>query len=130
VRTSTNPTGPEINDHVSLQWLSYEQPQGPNMRLQREQTSWSQILIIGPPPKWFVSILKSYGAWQLNCVFHLAIFFLMTNFMWFKNQPANYCWYVVGWIKKYFVIKKITSTVINFLAWRIFFYYELKRLGK
>ncbi|KAL9396961.1 hypothetical protein Peur_011214 [Populus x canadensis] len=25
-RTSTNPTGPEVNDHVSLQWPSYEQP--------------------------------------------------------------------------------------------------------
>jgi len=23
-RTSTNPTGPEVNDHVSLQWPSYE----------------------------------------------------------------------------------------------------------
>jgi hypothetical protein len=39
--TSTNPTGPEVNDHVNLQWLSYEQPQGSNLRPQREQTSWS-----------------------------------------------------------------------------------------
>jgi len=31
--------GPEINDHVSLQWPSYEQPQGPNLRSQREQIS-------------------------------------------------------------------------------------------
>ena len=26
--TSINLTGPEVNDHVSLQWPSYEQPQG------------------------------------------------------------------------------------------------------
>jgi hypothetical protein len=32
-RTSTNTTGPEINDHVSLQWSSYEQSQGSNLRL-------------------------------------------------------------------------------------------------
>jgi len=31
-RTLTNPTGPEVNDHVSFQWLSYEQPQGSNPR--------------------------------------------------------------------------------------------------
>jgi hypothetical protein len=47
VRTSTNPTGPEVNDHVSLQWPSYEQPQGSNLRPQRKQTSWSQALITG-----------------------------------------------------------------------------------
>jgi hypothetical protein len=43
-RTSTNLTGPEVNDHVSLQWSSYEQPQGLNLRPQREQTSWFQTL--------------------------------------------------------------------------------------
>jgi len=37
-RTSTNPTGPEVNDHVSLQWPSYERPQGSNLRPKREQT--------------------------------------------------------------------------------------------
>ena len=37
--TSTNSTGPEVNDHVSLQWPSYEQPHGSNLRPQREQTS-------------------------------------------------------------------------------------------
>jgi len=37
-RTSTNPTGPEVNDHVSLQWPSYEHPQGSNLRPKREQT--------------------------------------------------------------------------------------------
>jgi hypothetical protein len=40
-RTSTNPTGPEVNDHVSLQLSSYEQPQDSNLRPQRKQTSWS-----------------------------------------------------------------------------------------
>jgi len=44
---------PEVNDHVSLQWPSYEQPQGLNLRPQREQTSWSQALTTGPPPRWF-----------------------------------------------------------------------------
>jgi hypothetical protein len=39
-RTSTNPTGPEVNDHVSLQLSSYEQPQDSNLRPQRKQTSW------------------------------------------------------------------------------------------
>jgi hypothetical protein len=39
--------GPEVNDHVSLQWPSYEQPHGSNLRPQREQTSWSQILTTG-----------------------------------------------------------------------------------
>jgi hypothetical protein len=38
-RTSTNPTGSEVNDHVSLQWPSYKQPHGSNLRPQREQTS-------------------------------------------------------------------------------------------
>ena len=36
-RTSTNPTGPENNDHISLQWLSYEQPQGLNLKPQKKQ---------------------------------------------------------------------------------------------
>jgi len=40
--TTTNPTGPEVNDHVSLQWPSYKQLQGSNLRPQREQISWSQ----------------------------------------------------------------------------------------
>jgi hypothetical protein len=34
-RTSNNPTGPEVNDHVSLQWPSYERPQGSNLRPKR-----------------------------------------------------------------------------------------------
>jgi len=37
--TSTNPTGPKVNDHVNLQWPSYEQPHGSNLRPEREQTS-------------------------------------------------------------------------------------------
>jgi hypothetical protein len=49
--------GPEVNDHVSLQWLSYEQPQGSNLRPQREQTSSSQALITRPPPKWLIIIV-------------------------------------------------------------------------
>ena len=36
---STNPTDPEVNDYISLQWLSYEQPQGSNLRPQRKQIS-------------------------------------------------------------------------------------------
>jgi len=55
VRTSTNPTGPEVNDHVSLQWPSYEQPQGSNLRLQRKQTSWFQSFITGLSPRWLLS---------------------------------------------------------------------------
>ena len=35
-RTSTNPTGPKVNDHVRLQWPSCEQSQGSNLRPQRE----------------------------------------------------------------------------------------------
>jgi hypothetical protein len=50
-RTSTNSTGPEVNDYVSLQWPSYEQPQDLNLRPQGEQTSWSQTLTTGPPPR-------------------------------------------------------------------------------
>jgi hypothetical protein len=42
--------GPEVNDHVSLQWSLYEQSQGSNLRPQREQTSWSQAFTTGPPP--------------------------------------------------------------------------------
>jgi hypothetical protein len=37
-RTSTNLTDPEVNDHVSLQWPSYERPQGSNLRPKRKQT--------------------------------------------------------------------------------------------
>ncbi|XP_052301121.1 uncharacterized protein LOC18103253 isoform X3 [Populus trichocarpa] len=51
-RTSTNLMGLEVNDHVSLQWPSYEQPQGSNLRPQSEQTSWSQALTTGPPSRW------------------------------------------------------------------------------
>ena len=32
VRISTNPTNPEINNHVNLQWPSYEQPHDSNLR--------------------------------------------------------------------------------------------------
>jgi hypothetical protein len=39
VRILTNPTDPEVNDYVSLQWPSYEQPQDSNLRPQKEQTS-------------------------------------------------------------------------------------------
>lgn len=47
--TSTNPTGPEVNDHVNFQWSlsSYKQPQGLNLKPQREQTFWSQALTTG-----------------------------------------------------------------------------------
>ena len=41
--TSINHMGPEINDHVSLQWPSYEQPHGSNLIPQREQISWSKL---------------------------------------------------------------------------------------
>ena len=44
--------GREVNDHVSLQWPSYEQPEGSNLRPQRKQTSWSQVFTTGPPPRW------------------------------------------------------------------------------
>jgi hypothetical protein len=54
--TSTNLTGSEVNDHVSLQLLSYEQPHGSNLRLQREQTSWSQVPTTGPPPRWLLGL--------------------------------------------------------------------------
>ena len=50
MRTSTNLTGLEVNDHVSLQWPSYEQPHDSNLRPYKKQTSWFQALIIGPPP--------------------------------------------------------------------------------
>ena len=52
VCTSINSTSPEVNNHVSLQWPSYKQPHGSNLRSQREQTSWFQALTIGPLPKW------------------------------------------------------------------------------
>jgi len=51
---STNSTGLEVNDHVSLQWPSYEQSQGSNLKPQREQTSWSQVFTTGPPPRWLI----------------------------------------------------------------------------
>ena len=36
----------KFNDHISLQWPSYEQPQGLNLRPKRKQTSWSKTLPI------------------------------------------------------------------------------------
>jgi len=51
VRTSTNLMGPEVNDHVSLQQPSYEQPQDSNLILQREQISRSEALTTGPPSR-------------------------------------------------------------------------------
>jgi len=35
----------KVNDHVSLQWPSYEQPHGSNLKPQREQISWFQVFI-------------------------------------------------------------------------------------
>ena len=58
MRTSTNPTGPEVNDHVNFQWPSYEQPHGSNLKPQRKQTSWSQTLTTGPPSRWFPNIFN------------------------------------------------------------------------
>jgi hypothetical protein len=98
-RTSTNPTGPEVNDHISLQWPSYEQPQGSNLRPQREQTSWSQVLITGPPPRWlFESFIWFYKFWLLP---RFIIFFLFNClqkewyaisdsliFVWFEQNRA------------------------------------------
>jgi len=52
--------GPEVNDHVSLQWSSYKQPQGSNLRPQRKQTSWSQTLITGHHLDGLVSIFSGY----------------------------------------------------------------------
>jgi hypothetical protein len=56
-----NPTGPKVNDHVSLKWSSYEQPHGSNLRPQREQTSWSQALTTEPPPRWFAIVFNIMG---------------------------------------------------------------------
>ena len=78
MRILTNPTGPKVNDHVSLQWPSYKQPQGSNLRPQREQTSWSQALTTGPPPRWFSCIFLQQdkeGVWDANIIdfFYQAI---------------------------------------------------------
>jgi len=62
-RISTNHTGPEVNDHISLQWPSYEQPQGSNLRLQRKQTSLSQALTTGLPSRWFFKNFPFTGKW-------------------------------------------------------------------
>ena len=51
---------PKVNDHVSLQW-PYEQPQDSNLRSQREQTSWSQVLTTGPPPRWLEAVFHNVG---------------------------------------------------------------------
>jgi len=65
MRTSTNPTSPEVNDHVNLQWpSSYEQPQDSNLRPQREQTSWSQALTTGHH---LDSYLMSFLLGSLHC---------------------------------------------------------------
>jgi hypothetical protein len=47
LRISTDSTGPEVNDYVSLQWPSYEQPHDSNLKPQRKQTSWSQAFTTG-----------------------------------------------------------------------------------
>jgi hypothetical protein len=60
VCTSNNPTDPEINDHVSLQWPSYEQLQGSNLRPQREQTSWPKLLPLGHHLDGYDSLIFSY----------------------------------------------------------------------
>ena len=53
--------GPEVNDHVSLQWPSYEQPHGSNMRPQMEQTSWSQALTTGPSYYYYFFLQHACG---------------------------------------------------------------------
>jgi hypothetical protein len=39
--------GPEVKDHVSLQWPSYEQPQGSNLRAQRNSPATFEPLYDG-----------------------------------------------------------------------------------
>jgi hypothetical protein len=78
-RTSTNPTGPEVNDHISLQWPSYKQPQGSNLRSQREQTSWSQTFTTGPPPRWLNHIklcICRLIVFHWNLISWVYVFFL------------------------------------------------------
>jgi len=84
--TSTNPTGPEVNDHVSLQWPSYEQPHGSNLRPQKKQTSWSQVLITGSPPRWFINFFYEDGSW----VFTVTVRTFLTWLLW-KVNPAKKC---------------------------------------
>ena len=85
MRTSTNSTGPEVNDHVSLQWPSYEQPHGSNLRPQREQTSWSQTLTIRPLPRWlpFPFLISGVRAYNLKMTM-LAI--ILLNIMYETNM--------------------------------------------
>jgi len=69
---STNSTGPEVNDHVSLQWPSYEQSHGSNLKPQREQTSWSQAFTTRPSPRWlptgFFNLLVVNHKWNTENV--------------------------------------------------------------
>jgi len=87
VRTSTNPTGPEVNDHVNLQWPSYEQPQGSNLRPQREQTSWSQALTTGPPTRRFeINVFTSSNPWfKSKCIIFYWFFYSIPRISSLKN---------------------------------------------
>jgi len=96
-RTSTNPTGSEVNDHVSLQWPSYEQPQDSNLRPQKEQTSWSQSLTTRPPPRWFSFSFYTFRFCFLGkCSSFLDfwVFFAYGIFLSFVNFLCICCWFM------------------------------------
>ena len=74
--TSTNLTGPEVNDHVSLQWPSYnQQPQGSNLRPQGKQTPQSQVLTTRPPTIQLNILLLLLVGHEFIFLFSLYFFF-------------------------------------------------------
>ena len=98
MRISTNLTGPEVNNHVSLQWPSYEQPQGLNLRPQRKQTSWSQALTTGPPPRWFslFFVLRDGGGvciigMVVVCVSLISFIFFPSSLFIIRMHRWGYC---------------------------------------
>jgi hypothetical protein len=108
---STNLTGPEINDHVSLQWPSYEQPQGSNLRPQRKQTSLSQVLTTGPPSKWLtIYFTTSNYMLYITCREWLSCLLCITTYLSYfngfrrKHQTIN--------SKTYFYNGRATSPIL------------------
>ena len=112
MRTSTNSTGPEVNDHVSLQWPSYEQPHGSNLRPQREQTSWSQTLTIRPLPRWlpFSFLISGVRAYNLKMTM-LAI--ILLNIMYETNIYIYVCKYKI--YHEYSLRIKCINVFVKFL---------------
>jgi hypothetical protein len=95
---STNSTSPEVNNHVSLQWPLYKQPQGSNLRPQRKQISWFQTLTTEPPPRCFVFFITLAGDHNIEILD--STYFSVTYRSYLEGKLA-FCLWIISWVKAF-----------------------------